>query len=461
MTIIISTNTVITSNVSYNEQVQIAPGATLTILPGASINLNGNTMLVAGSLNLAGDAANFAKLLNGTISTESTSGKVVATNANFTGVTVDDFFSYASIQVTSSIFDSSVVKPLPSSTFTSVLFQNTSIDVSGANGGHFVKSTFLNSPLSIGAWNDAFYRDSTSISESNFIGENNVITLDPFFSGSSFTHKISISSSYIAGASGTAIEGKVLDANDDIRIATDIRPDSFTSSPYLNDAEGFRVGNVLVTRAQLGIRTNVVTGTAGDDSLNCSDGNDAVDGGKGTDVAVFSGRIADYALSRTDDACTVQHLTGGGAIDTLINVERLKFDDRNIAVDLDGTAGQAYRLYQAAFDRKPDLAGLGYWINDLDHGASLEAVAVGFFQSPEFKNLYGVDPNTTTLLTNFYQNVLHRAPDQEGFAYWQNQLEKGEITPAGTLASFCESAENKANVIGSIQNGIEYAAWMG
>ena len=33
-----------------------------------------------------------------------------------------------------------------------------------------------------------------------------------------------------------------------------------------------------------------------------------------------------------------------------------------LALDINGTAGQVYRLYQAAFDRKPDLVGLGYWI---------------------------------------------------------------------------------------------------
>jgi hypothetical protein len=36
---------------------------------------------------------------------------------------------------------------------------------------------------------------------------------------------------------------------------------------------------------------------------------------------------------------------------------------RAVALDVDGAAGQAYRLYQAAFDRAPDKNGLGYWIN--------------------------------------------------------------------------------------------------
>ena len=34
------------------------------------------------------------------------------------------------------------------------------------------------------------------------------------------------------------------------------------------------------------------------------------------------------------------------------NVERLRFSDGNVALDTDGTAGQAYRLYRAAFARE-------------------------------------------------------------------------------------------------------------
>ena len=49
--------------------------------------------------------------------------------------------------------------------------------------------------------------------------------------------------------------------------------------------------------------------------------------------------------------------------------ERLTFSDANIALDIDGNAGQAHRIYKAAFDRAPDLGGLGFWINTLDNGA--------------------------------------------------------------------------------------------
>jgi Ca2+-binding RTX toxin-like protein len=211
-----------------------------------------------------------------------------------------------------------------------------------------------------------------------------------------------------------------------------------------------------------------LTGTSGNDNISAGAGNDTIiggagndniAGGSGLDTLVLSGKGANYALTGTVGNFILKDNVGNDGTDNVTQVERLQFADVALAFDIDGVAGQAYRIYQAAFGRQPDLAGLGYWIKDMDKGSSLTTVAAGFFQSAEFKQLYGSNPSTTTLITNFYQNVLHRAPDQAGFDYWNNQLSKGLITPAGALASFCESTENQAQVIGQIQKGIAYIVW--
>jgi hypothetical protein len=133
-----------------------------------------------------------------------------------------------------------------------------------------------------------------------------------------------------------------------------------------------------------------------------------------------------------------------------------------LAIDTAGNAGQAYRLYQAAFDRTPDRAGLSYWVNDLDHGADLAGVAKNFIASAEFKAVYG-DPAALTasqFVDLLYANVLHRAPDAAGKAYWQDQINQG-FPRERVLASFSESAENVAIVGAKIANGIELdPAWM-
>ncbi len=118
MTIIISKDTVISSDAFSTEQVQIATGATLTIMPGVKVDMNGNTILVAGTLKIAGGTGNVANLLNATISTENTSGHIIAEDAKFYNVVVDDFFTNGTIQASTSIFLASSVNTLTSSEFT-------------------------------------------------------------------------------------------------------------------------------------------------------------------------------------------------------------------------------------------------------------------------------------------------------------------------------------------------------
>lgn len=218
-------------------------------------------------------------------------------------------------------------------------------------------------------------------------------------------------------------------------------------------------GGDLITINGGGGRLHVNAGS-GNDAINVGTGNHNIDGGTGLDTVIMAGQASTFTVKQVGGAYQLR-VNASGDVDNLSNVERVQFSDKSIALDINGTAGQAYRLYQAAFGRKPDLEGLGYWIKDMDKGSSLTTVAAGFFQSPEFQKLYGANPSTTTLITNFYQNVLHRAPDQAGFDYWNNQLSKGQITAAGALASFCESTENQAQVIGSIQNGVEFKLWLG
>ncbi|MCH8622786.1 DUF4214 domain-containing protein [Undibacterium sp. TS12] len=267
----------------------------------------------------------------------------------------------------------------------------------------------------------------------------------------------------ISGVSAPIAANQVIDekllANESLFGDADVINVDLPSTLYSDYLIASGAGADLITINGGGGRLHVNAGS-GNDAINVGTGNHNIDGGTGMDTAIFNGVAAGFNVSKTGGGYQVR-VNASGDVDSLVNVERLQFADKSVALDINGTAGQAYRLYQAAFGRKPDLEGLGYWIKDMDKGSSLTTVAAGFFQSPEFQKLYGANPSTTTLITNFYQNVLHRAPDQAGFDYWNNQLSTGKITAAGALASFCESTENQAQVIGTIQNGIEFKLWQG
>ncbi len=97
------------------------------------------------------------------------------------------------------------------------------------------------------------------------------------------------------------------------------------------------------------------------------------------------------------------------------------------------------RLYQGAFSRVPDLAGLSYWTNYLRTGNPISAVSSLFVSSPEFLDLYSTNLVTAALIEAFYFNVLRRSPTADEV----NSLLALNL-PAGVLLSdFTESPEFK------------------
>lgn len=203
-------------------------------------------------------------------------------------------------------------------------------------------------------------------------------------------------------------------------------------------------------------------GGQGDDILIGNGANNMLAGGAGRDTAILRGSIAEHDIRHdiaSEQIVVTDAVSGRNGSDVLNGVERARFDDASVAFDIGGNAGQAYRLYRAAFDREPDHAGLGYWIDALDDGMPLAAVASGFIGSNEFIELHGAAPTEDAFVAALYDNVLDRAPDDAGFAYWVDEMHTGRRSQADVLVGFSESAENQQAVIGLIQNGIEYLEW--
>lgn len=203
-----------------------------------------------------------------------------------------------------------------------------------------------------------------------------------------------------------------------------------------------------------GSGNDTVMGGNGNDTLIGGAGANLLDGGNGLDTVLYTGGPrGDFTLAQKDGNIGVTSATGGN--DTLVSVERLIFSDVGVAYDISGNAGKVYRLYQAAMHRDPDKGGLGYYIAAADKGASFEDIASAFTHSKEWTDLYGASTTNEQFLTALYDNALHRAPDTTGMAFWTDVMAKG-YSREYVLMEFSESAENQAQVIGEIQNGIEY-----
>jgi hypothetical protein len=203
----------------------------------------------------------------------------------------------------------------------------------------------------------------------------------------------------------------------------------------------------------------LMDGGAHDDVFTVAVRNATISGNAGLDTAVYAEARAGNSISRGGEGGFL--VSGANGSDYVTGVERLQFSDGMVALDtgVQGVAGQAYRIYQAAFNRTPDSAGLGYWIKQMDGGASVLNVATAFVASGEFKTLYGEHPGNADILTRYYQNVLHRTPDQAGYDYWLDAMDHKGATAAGVLADFSQSAENVAALVGVMQNGVAYTPY--
>jgi hypothetical protein len=198
-----------------------------------------------------------------------------------------------------------------------------------------------------------------------------------------------------------------------------------------------------------------LTGGGAADAMHMPAGASQLDGGGGIDTLLAGGARDASKIVKSVAGFTLTDASGNQA--SLVNVERIHFSDGDVALDLSGNAGQAYRLYRAAFDRAPDKVGLGYWIDTRDQGYALDDVASQFTNSAEFAKLYGAHTTDAQFVAALYQNTLHRVPDSSGYDYWLATLHN--YSRGTVLTGFSESAENQAQVIGSIQNGIDYQHW--
>jgi len=212
---------------------------------------------------------------------------------------------------------------------------------------------------------------------------------------------------------------------------------------------GNEAGNVFYG----GAGDDTLFGHGGDDVFRFSSGEDRLDGGAGIDSFLAVGHLrasADISVNQGDGYATIS-LAGSSA--TLEGVEQLVFQDGTYVLDTTGSSAAVARLYQAAFDRVPDVEGLVHNIDHFNNGLSLKALGEAFLMSAEFRGRFGESMDSTSYVTKLYNNVLGRDPDAAGLAGWTGMLARGETDRGQVLIGFSESTENiigTADIIDSL-----------
>lgn len=101
--------------------------------------------------------------------------------------------------------------------------------------------------------------------------------------------------------------------------------ETITSTAWLPALEEAAApGRVLYTSE---FDTQIASGL-GDDKIHSGNGSDTIDGGTGFDEVIYAGSLADFEISLIGD---IVHVAArSGAVDQLVNVERLSFNDASI-----------------------------------------------------------------------------------------------------------------------------------
>ncbi len=186
---------------------------------------------------------------------------------------------------------------------------------------------------------------------------------------------------------------------------------------------------------------DLILGLGGDDTLIGGLGDDTLDGGTGIDTAVYSGTRASHKL--TDGT------------DTLISIERLKYSDVNVALDLDGNAGTVAKILGAFLGapgvKRADLVGVG--LGFLDGGGTYE----GLLQEA-IAGVFGKNPSAETLINHFFQTLTGQAAPKTIVDSYAPLINNGSLTPIGLAGQVVAHELNLQNIglVGLANTGIEY-----
>ncbi|MFA5427776.1 MAG: DUF4347 domain-containing protein, partial [Sulfurimonas sp.] len=183
-----------------------------------------------------------------------------------------------------------------------------------------------------------------------------------------------------------------------------------------------------------------IFGEGGDDTVFGGEGNDMLHGGSDTDVATYSGNMADYVITRDEGKTYVTLASNPNEVDTLINVENIEFADSSYTIENSITLSKIATLYMQILDRQAEIDGFQYWAKDT---TGLGNIALGFITSVEYKTNSGVNWETLDVsgkVEQFYEALLGRSSDEVGKVYWVDAINAG-MTFEQAVEGFIDSVE--------------------
>jgi Ca2+-binding RTX toxin-like protein len=188
------------------------------------------------------------------------------------------------------------------------------------------------------------------------------------------------------------------------------------------------------------------------DTFKGQPGTDLIDGGLGTDTVVYSGPLEQYTVVKSGNRYIVSEPTGSDDTDYLTSIERLKFKDKSLAIDIDGNAGTTAKILGAVFGKaslsNKNYVGIG--LSFLDSGWTYDNLAGVALEAAGAKTN---DQIVSLLWTNVIGTKPTAADKQPFIALLENGMTAGALAHLAADSSFNTT---NINLVGLAQTGIEY-----
>ena len=205
---------------------------------------------------------------------------------------------------------------------------------------------------------------------------------------------------------------------------------------------------------------NVITGSGADVIIGNSSNNvitgglggDTIDGDAGIDQAVYTENFTDVSLVKSG---TVWNIASGTDKDTLSNIERLKFNDKHIALDLDGNAGKTIKLLGLLLgkDQATNKTYVGAGLKILDDGMSYEQLMQAALDVV-------LEPNASSLsvVEMIWENLIGPPTPADNIGQYSALIDNGTYTAAELAIVAADHSLNTTaiDLVGLTSTGVEY-----
>jgi hypothetical protein len=167
-------------------------------------------------------------------------------------------------------------------------------------------------------------------------------------------------------------------------------------------------------------------------------------GGAGADTARFAGQKASYTIESRDGHVVVTDTGGTHDQAYVVNVETLQFADGSVNVENRAALSALAGLYADTLGRQADVTGFEFWGNAEQRGASLGQIAVDMIASSEGQtHQQAFNGDAAHDIGVLYQAVFHRTIDTGGAAFWLDAMQHG-----ATLQQVADQLMHSTEIVG-------------